>query len=151
MKGQSFRRFSIVYRFDKVLKSIVTTIALSLLLIILGRYIYIEASSPRTPGQKARILTPVYPATTGECIQFYYHMYGSGMGSLVLHTMSNGRITGDIFTKSGNQGNKWILGQATISSSTPYQVWIWISAEYILKFNRKSNLLQVLVITTPPQ
>ena len=49
-------------------------------------------------------------------------MYGAGMGSLVLHTMSNGQITGDIFTKRGNQGNRWILGQATIQSTTSYQV-----------------------------
>ena len=87
-----------------------------------GHYLYIEASAPRRPGQKARILTPIYPATTGECIQFYYHMYGAGMGSLVLHTMANGQITGDIFTKRGNQGNRWILGQATIQSTTSYQV-----------------------------
>ena len=90
--------------------------------LIAGHYFYIEASSPRRYGQKARMLTPVYPATSGECIQFYYHMYGTGMGTLVLHTMSNGQITGDIFTKSGNQGNRWILGQATIQSSAPYQV-----------------------------
>lgn len=48
-----------------------------------GHYMYIEASVPRNPGQKARLLTPQYPATqTPQCMTFYYHMYGKNIGSL---------------------------------------------------------------------
>lgn len=83
---------------------------------------YIEASAPRKTGDRARIMTPSYPATNGECVQFYYHMYGTGMGKLIVHTMSNGQITGDVLTISGNQGNKWIRGTATVQSSISYQV-----------------------------
>lgn len=87
-----------------------------------GHYLYIEASAPRTPGQKARVITPTYPQTTGVCVEFYYHMYGTGMGQLILHTKAKGVITGDIWTMGGNQGNTWNLAQATVQSSTPYQV-----------------------------
>lgn len=87
-----------------------------------GRYLYIEASSPRRMNDKARIMTKVSPQTSGVCVTFYYHMYGTGMGTLILHTMSGGAITGDVWSMSGNQGNSWKLAQATVQSNSPYQV-----------------------------
>ena len=48
-----------------------------------GHYMYIEASSPARPGQLARLFTPKYPAVNqDQCLQFYYHMYGSQIGKL---------------------------------------------------------------------
>lgn len=38
----------------------------------LGYYMYIEASSPQKPGDKARFLSPVYSATGGACFKFWY-------------------------------------------------------------------------------
>jgi len=46
------------------------------------------------------------------------------MGELVLHTKSNGAITGDIWSMRGDQGNMWKLAQATVVSPAPYQVSI---------------------------
>ena len=43
---------------------------------------YIEASSPRRSGDKARLLSPRYTDRQDMCVQFYYHMYGSGIGAL---------------------------------------------------------------------
>lgn len=44
---------------------------------------YTEASVPRKPGQKARLLTPQYSAVqTPQCLTFYYHMFGTNIGSL---------------------------------------------------------------------
>ena len=74
--------------------------------IFTGHYLYIEASAPRRPGDKAKVMTPVNLATTGACAQFYYHMYGAGMGTHIVHTMSGGQITSDIWTRKGNQGNQ---------------------------------------------
>jgi hypothetical protein len=48
-----------------------------------GHYMYTEASIPRRPGQKARLLTPQYPVVQSpQCLTFYYHMYGGNIGSL---------------------------------------------------------------------
>ena len=38
-------------------------------------YIYIEASSPQLPGDRAGIISPVISkAKSAMCFQFYYHM-----------------------------------------------------------------------------
>ena len=44
---------------------------------------YIETSSPRRTNDEARITSPAYNASSSdECLQFYYHMYGTNIGSL---------------------------------------------------------------------
>lgn len=39
-----------------------------------GYYIFIEASLPQKPGDRAWIASPLQPSTTANCIEFYYHM-----------------------------------------------------------------------------
>lgn len=87
-----------------------------------GYYMYIEASRPRTRGQKARLITTDNPSTNGACLQFYYHMYGSSMGTLNLYAQSGGQLGRPIFSRSGNQGNKWIVGRVTVKSQATWQV-----------------------------
>ena len=80
---------------------------------------YIEASAPRRPGQKAVLLSPSYPSTAGSCLSFYYHMFGNRMGTFNIY-LKQSTATQRIFTKSGNQGNKWILGSATVQAQSNY-------------------------------
>lgn len=47
-----------------------------------GHYVYIETSAPRRPNDTARILSPRYTDRSDMCMQFYYHMLGSGVGTL---------------------------------------------------------------------
>ena len=62
---------------------------------------YIETSSPRISGDNAKLVFK--GSGSGEfCLKFVYHMYGSSMGTL--NVFSGNR---NIFTKSGDQGNKW--------------------------------------------
>ena len=62
---------------------------------------YIETSSPRISGDNAKLVFK--GSGSGEfCLKFFYHMYGSSMGTL--NVFSGNR---KIFTKSGDQGNKW--------------------------------------------
>ena len=49
--------------------------------VLLGHYMFIEASG-RTLGQKARLISPKYTDSSAMCLQFFYHMYGSGIGIL---------------------------------------------------------------------
>jgi hypothetical protein len=39
-----------------------------------GYYVYIEASVPQKPGDRAWLASPLIPATTASCLVFYYHM-----------------------------------------------------------------------------
>lgn len=88
----------------------------------LGSYVYIEASSPRRPGQKARLFSPSQPATTGACATFFYHMYGADMGILNVYTRIGNAIGSPILSTNGNHGNKWLKAQVTVTSSSPWQV-----------------------------
>ena len=55
-----------------------------------GYYMFIEASRPRAPGDRARLLSPLYNVTVAKgpkgsgrlpyCISFYYHMKGKHIG-----------------------------------------------------------------------
>lgn len=77
---------------------------------------YIESSSKR-PGSKARLLSPRMPKTPAKCLQFWYHMYGSSVGSLSVYKKT-GRPTGPrIWTLTGNQGNEWLVAQVSVWSS----------------------------------
>ncbi|XP_078334103.1 MAM and LDL-receptor class A domain-containing protein 1-like [Crassostrea virginica] len=92
-----------------------------------GHYMYIEASSPARPGQLARLFTPKYPAVNqDQCLQFYYHMYGSQIGKLNVKLRLNNALGSTIWSKSGNQGNQWSIAQVTLQNiqiNTPtYQV-----------------------------
>ena len=87
-----------------------------------GHYIYIESSSPNHPGDKARIDSPVYQATRGSCVTFWYSMNGNQIGTLSLYKNVNGLRGNPIWTLSGNQGLKWRKAQATIISVRSYRI-----------------------------
>ena len=87
-----------------------------------GHYMYVEASSHRR-GQKAQLISPSQPSTAGACLRFWYHMYGSTMGTFNLYLRQGGQITNTIFSMSGNQGNRWIQAELTVKSpSSSWQV-----------------------------
>ena len=61
-----------------------------------GYYLFIEASSPRRPGDKARLVSEQFNnrGSTPRCFTFWYHMYGSAIGKLrVFSKIQNGRET----------------------------------------------------------
>ena len=67
-----------------------------------GKYMYIETSSPRKPGEKAKLLLTVPDNGKQSCFSFYFHMYGASAGTLNVY---NGNHT--VFNVSGDQGNNW--------------------------------------------
>lgn len=46
---------------------------------------YIEASG-RSDGKKATMVSPKYRGLTAHCLTFYYHMYGTHVGTLSIYT-----------------------------------------------------------------
>lgn len=87
-----------------------------------GHYMFTESSAPRRPGDKARLLSPQYPSTNGQCLTFWYHMYGSSIGTLNVYTSSFNKLSPALFTISGNQGNQWRKAQMTIQVQEQYKV-----------------------------
>ena len=63
---------------------------------------YTETSSPRVPGEKAKLNSPKLQFSGKMCLTFFYHMYGSDMGTFNVYV---GGVK--MFNKSGDQGNIW--------------------------------------------
>ena len=84
---------------------------------------YTEASSPRTRGDKARLISTTNPATTGSCLEFWYHMYGTDIGTLnVFVRTSNVLPSRALWSENGDQGNVWKVARKTITSTQPFEV-----------------------------
>ena len=73
---------------------------------------YIETSSPRRYGDRAKLDFSVSRSDIGKlsCLKFYYHMYGADINTLNVY---NGNSK--IFTKRGNQGNRWLMAKLTLT------------------------------------
>ncbi|CAB4007264.1 MAM and LDL-receptor class A domain-containing 2-like, partial [Paramuricea clavata] len=85
-----------------------------------GYYMYIEATG-KSRGDKAQLLSPRYPKTTGRCLQFWYHMYGSDMGTLTVYKKvltSGSSYNIRIWWRSGDKSNIWRIGRVSVWSST---------------------------------
>ena len=75
---------------------------------------YTEASAPRKPNHNAILMTPTMQSDgKARCVDLFYHMYGSGIGSLVVSVTYNG-VSHEVFRTNGNKGNKWNHGKGTL-------------------------------------
>ncbi|XP_031553545.1 uncharacterized protein LOC116290605 isoform X2 [Actinia tenebrosa] len=79
-----------------------------------GYYMYIEVSSGVT-GARAKLLSPMLPASS-KCVSFYYHMFGSDIGTLNVYVQRNdSRSIVKVWTLSKQQGDEWLQGQAPLN------------------------------------
>ena len=102
---------------------------------------YMEASTPRTQGERARIdsVKAIVPAT-GVCVRFWYHMYGAGMGSLTMHTGDdNGGLGPARWSRTGDSGQMWREALTGIGNGTEFQVRNW--KNYLRYQSKKSGRL----------
>lgn len=79
----------------------------------------------RPAGSRVAIQTAVMEPTEsdGECLMFWYHMEGSGVGELSVYLQTlDESVLPVSWTRSGDQGSQWRHGRVTLSSSVPYQV-----------------------------
>lgn len=81
-------------------------------------YFYVEASSPNYPSKTAILSGPCFDLTgkSSANFSFYYHMYGSGMGTLSLEASTDGTNWNSLWSLSGDQGNSWIQETVSLSS-----------------------------------
>lgn len=75
---------------------------------------YTEVSSGIT-GARAKLISPVLPATS-KCVSFYYHMFGSDIGTLNVYIKRNDtRSLVKVWTLSRQQGDEWLQGQVPLN------------------------------------
>ena len=72
---------------------------------------YIETSSPRRQGDNAKLSRTV-SLNGNSCLKFFYHMYGSSMGTLRV-TVGGQKV----FEQSGNKGNAWNKAELPLPGS----------------------------------
>ena len=84
--------------------------SLFVLYLAAGNYIYFETSSPVQTGDNAKL--ELNSPGGSACLTFYYHMYGSGMGTLNVFDGSS-----RVFTQSGDKGNTWHKAEVTVKSN----------------------------------
>ncbi|XP_076102523.1 uncharacterized protein LOC143071810 isoform X1 [Mytilus galloprovincialis] len=75
-------------------------------------YLYAESSIPRKPGDKAIFESDVTFPAEDRCLEFYFNMFGSGMGTLTVKSSE-----AVLWTKTGNQGFGWHKASIHIPST----------------------------------
>ncbi|KAF3836644.1 hypothetical protein F7725_029202 [Dissostichus mawsoni] len=73
-------------------------------------------------GQTSDLQTPVMTSNGPQCtLVFWYHMSGFTVGSLQV-LLKYGNATHEVWSQSGNQGNKWRRGEMFIGIADNFQV-----------------------------
>ena len=104
---------------------------------------YIETSVPRQTGDYAKLNSPKLQFSGSMCLQFYYHMYGAGMGTLTVNISGN-----TVFNASGDKGDMWRKAEVDVNLSGNYAVRDYPRSErYLLYFKCNNFQLQVLFPT----
>ncbi|XP_041467526.1 MAM and LDL-receptor class A domain-containing protein 1-like [Lytechinus variegatus] len=88
-----------------------------------GAYIYTEATN-KAPGTIAHLESTSIPASSMPtvCIDFWYHMYGSNMGTLNIKPKIGDDLKGALWTRSGDHSDRWLHGQVNYQSSQDFQI-----------------------------
>ena len=86
-------------------------------LFVTGYYMYIETSSPRQQGDNAKLNSPKLQFAGNMCVMFYYHMYGADIATLNVTINGN-----NVFTASGDKGDKWLRAAVDVYVSGMYSV-----------------------------
>ncbi|XP_073714477.1 MAM and LDL-receptor class A domain-containing protein 1-like [Misgurnus anguillicaudatus] len=86
-----------------------------------GFYMYIEGDSA-SYGDTARIISSECTDIQNQCLQFWYHMYGSGntMGLSVYHLQGN--VAKEVWKKRENQGDMWYRARVDLTPTGKFQV-----------------------------
>ncbi|CAL9688745.1 unnamed protein product [Knipowitschia caucasica] len=86
-----------------------------------GHYIYIEASSV-SYGDTARLISSECSHSGAQCLQFWYHMYGSA-DTMGLHVyVVEGRNARTVWRQRNNQGNMWHMAQIDLRTTGVFQI-----------------------------
>ncbi len=87
-----------------------------------GFYMYIEGDSA-VHGDTARLLSEECADPQPQCLQFWYHMYGSSwtMG-LSVYLLQYGNVAKEVWKMREDQGNMWHLARVDLKPDVKFQV-----------------------------
>lgn len=86
---------------------------------------YIETSSPRKPGDIARLISPTFPASKEyNCLQFYYHQLGADVDTLNVYKRDVGGslLPSKLFSTKGNRFNEWHVMEINLVAPKPFNI-----------------------------
>ena len=73
-------------------------------------------SSYTKPGERADLVSPWITAKNGgQCLKFYYTMYGKTMGTLAIKLEQSNGVSWLIFYEKGSKGMGWKKGSGNIN------------------------------------
>ena len=112
-------------------------------------FIYINTTSPRVKGEKARMMTR-YILPRYNCLSFSYHMYGSHIGRLNVYFKSYKSSEILLWRLHKAQSNNWHHGEIFIQTNDTFQVWLfsWKLFSYA-KFKRDLLMYIMMALRKP--
>ena len=82
-----------------------------------------ESSYPAQANDNALLISPwMNPVSGGQCLKFYYSMYGGTIGELKVRLELAGGTSYLLFYENGNQGMGWNSFAKDIDTSAQYRV-----------------------------
>lgn len=82
-----------------------------------GKYVYINSDSAYGSTQ-INLISPCIDVTalSTPSLGFWYHMYGTSMGTLYVDILYNGVWTNSVTSISGNKGDNWLYKEVSLTS-----------------------------------
>lgn len=104
---------SFLYTLDTILTS---------LFLLVGYYMYTEASGRRKRGDKYRLIGPAIPDNQPYCLQFWFHMRGFHIGALNVYVKTSNGGSSLVWQRKGNHGDSWKIARANIRPRAGRQI-----------------------------
>lgn len=99
-----------------------------------GYYLYVESSAPASANNNAKLRSPwLNPVPDGQCLKFFYSMYGGTMGELMVQIELEGKTSYLLFYENGDKGIGWTKATKNIDADVRYRVCTYISTEGTMK------------------
>ncbi|XP_041467512.1 MAM and LDL-receptor class A domain-containing protein 1-like [Lytechinus variegatus] len=93
-----------------------------------GHYVYVDTNANNV-GDTAILSSHDYIHTGPRCVSFYYHMSGSGPGTLSVYKQDDGELfVSPSWTKNGDQGDRWVHARVEVVPTPDKSYKIYIEA-----------------------
>ena len=92
--------------------------------LILGYYMYFEASKNEPLGSKARLQSLQHAANQGspECLSFWYHALGSDFGAFNVFVSSGGSERNILAVNKPTTKDIWLYHSYTLEYNSPFTI-----------------------------